>query len=257
MSAEQEGKKDKRGITSAALAAMLEIRLDDLPKLEKAGALVQHPGGGWDVAQSVRGYIRHSRENISLDVIASAVCGPGALASLWGVEQQSVHIKEREGIAVKSGRGVYLLAQSTRNYLEKLRTSAAGKAGSGGGDALYNAKVELTTAQAAEVRMRLQILEGDYIHKDVIGETLSRMFSELRARVLQLPSQARLRYGFDADAGRKLDLLARETLVALADEVIPAVVAGEKPAAPVVEPKRRGRPRKVKAEGAKAREGVA
>jgi phage terminase Nu1 subunit (DNA packaging protein) len=107
------------------------------------------------------------------------------LARLWGCGDRMVRQLAEKGVVVRCDRGRYDLEQSTRNYIDGLRTAAAGRA----------SREELTpqqrwkTAQAELAEIELAKTRGEVLDRDTIQDTWQALLLAVRQTLLRLPSQ--------------------------------------------------------------------
>jgi phage terminase Nu1 subunit (DNA packaging protein) len=109
----------------------------------------------------------------------------GELARLWGCGDRMVRQLAEKGVVVRCDRGRYDLEQSTRNYIDGLRTAAAGRA----------SREEVTpqqrwkTAQAELAEIELVKKRGEVLDRDEVRDTWRQYILAVRQTMLGLPAR--------------------------------------------------------------------
>jgi len=140
------------------------------------------------------------------------------LAIVWSCDERTVRAYAERGIAVKSGRGRYLLKASTRNLIEHLRETASGRGGHDAVESLTAERARLAKEQADGHALKNQLARGELIPAADVQERWSDVCSTVRSRLLSIPSQ--LPAELPKITRVELDLidrLIRNALSALAD----------------------------------------
>jgi phage terminase Nu1 subunit (DNA packaging protein) len=100
------------------------------------------------------------------------------------------------GVIARAGRGKYELDAVRRQYIEHIRSAAAGR-GSDGDLDLTQERARLAAAQASLAEMKLAAERGRTLDADEVQRTWSGILREVRAGVLSLPSRIGGRLGLD------------------------------------------------------------
>ena len=124
------------------------------------------------------------------------------------------------GIAVKTGRGRYLLKASTRNLIEQLRNAASGRGGHDAVESLTSERARLAKEQADGHALKNRLARGELIPAADVQERWSDVCSTIRQKMLAVPTlasgemPAMSRAEIDV-----IDRLIRDALTELADEL--------------------------------------
>ena len=110
------------------------------------------------------------------------------LANHLDLTSARIHDLFNENVLLKSGkRGGIDLEENRIRYIRYLRSLSKGKH-KGGGD-LTEERARLTKAQADKIELELQEIEGDLISADTIKNIWSEYVSNVRSKLLALPSK--------------------------------------------------------------------
>jgi phage terminase Nu1 subunit (DNA packaging protein) len=91
------------------------------------------------------------------------------LAGLLELDERTIRGYAQEGVFVKVGRNNYVLAQSVRNYVRKLREIAAGRQGDQLNAVDENARLKIV--QRKNYELKNAALEGSLIPMDDIEKS--------------------------------------------------------------------------------------
>lgn len=110
------------------------------------------------------------------------------LANHLDLTSARIHSLFNENVLLKSGkRGGIDLEENRIRYIRYLRSLSKGKH-KGSGD-LTEQRSRLTKAQADKIELELQEIEGDLISADTIKNIWSEYVSNVRSKLLALPSK--------------------------------------------------------------------
>jgi len=113
-----------------------------------------------------------------------------ALAQIWACDERTVRTYAERNIAVKSGRGRYLLKASTRNLIEHLRETASGRGGHDAVESLTAERARLAKEQADGHALKNQLARGELIEAAIVQDRWSDVCATVRARMLAIPTLA-------------------------------------------------------------------
>lgn len=109
------------------------------------------------------------------------------LADLLGVTPRTVTGLAREGVVVRAGRGVYLLAPSVKNYCERLREMAAGRGSDS--EALTGERIRLVKLQADKAELDLAERRASLFSAAEIADGWRKIVRTARAALLAVPAR--------------------------------------------------------------------
>ncbi len=140
------------------------------------------------------------------------------LASVFACDERTVRGYAERGIAVKSGRGRYLLKASTRNLIEHLRETASGRGGHEAVESLTAERARLAKEQADGHALKNQLARGELIEAAIVQDRWSGVCASIRQKMLAIPTQAAAAMPAMSRAEIDvLDRLIRDALTELAD----------------------------------------
>lgn len=176
------------------------------------------------------------------------------IAQLFGVSVRRVQQLVQEGVisTVKTSQGTrFELAPTIQKYIKYLSDKAYGKSKSETEAKLkeqkLRAEVALKESQGELHKLRTEIAAGNYISVEEVKADYSRFFVVFKNFALSVPSKmsGRLAGVVDPVEVREIENdLQKEIKKLLNGFVSRAVVEEEKPPVDVLQPKKRGRPRK-------------
>jgi phage terminase Nu1 subunit (DNA packaging protein) len=109
------------------------------------------------------------------------------LAGLLELDERTIRGLAQEGVFVKAGRNNYVLAQSVRNYVRKLREIAAGRQGDQLNAVDENARLKIV--QRKNYELKNAALEGSLIPMDDILEAWGSITRTIKTMVLSFPAR--------------------------------------------------------------------
>jgi len=113
-----------------------------------------------------------------------------ALAQIWACDERTVRTYAERNIAVKSGRGRYLLKASTRNLIEHLRETASGRGGHDAVESLTAERARLAKEQADGHALKNQLARGELIPAAIVQDRWSGICASIRQKMLAIPTLA-------------------------------------------------------------------
>lgn len=177
-----------------------------------------------------------------------------AIAQLFGVSVRRIQQLVQEGVisTVKTSQGTrFELEQTIQKYIKYLSDKAYGKSKSDTEVKLkeqkLRAEVALKESQGELHKLRTEIAAGNYISVEEVKADYSRFFVVFKNFALSVPSKMAGRLAGFADPVEVREIendLQKEIKKLLNGFVSRAVVEEEKPPVDVLQPKKRGRPRK-------------
>lgn len=177
-----------------------------------------------------------------------------AIAQLFGVSVRRIQQLVQEGVisTVKTSQGTrFELEQTIQKYIKYLSDKAYGKSKSDTELKLkeqkLRAEVALKESQGELHKLRTEIAAGNYISVEEVKADYSRFFVVFKNFALSVPSKMAGRLAGFADPVEVREIendLQKEIKKLLNGFVSRAVVEEEKPPVDVLQPKKRGRPRK-------------
>lgn len=177
-----------------------------------------------------------------------------AIAQLFGVSVRRIQQLVQEGVisTVKTSQGTrFELEQTIQKYIKYLSDKAYGKSKSETEAKLkeqkLRAEVALKESQGELHKLRTEIAAGNYISVEEVKADYSRFFVVFKNFALSVPSKMAGRLAGFADPVEVREIendLQKEIKKLLNGFVSRAVVEEEKPPVDVLQPKKRGRPRK-------------
>ena len=163
------------------------------------------------------------------------------LAALLELDERTIRSYGDEGVFIKTGRNKYVLAVSVRNYVRKLRETAAG----GQGDQLnaVDENARLRIVQRRNLELKNAALEGTLVPMEDITEAWGEIVRGIKAMVLSMPARCQeempdLRF----EDFEKFRSIVRAVLTE-ASEIMPdEPPIPDGPDATITAPRKRGRP---------------
>ena len=128
------------------------------------------------------------------------LCSAADLAAALDLSEPQVFNLARSGVVVKTGRGVYDLVTSMKNYFDVHLDEQIGNP-----ESLIEARVRLTRAQAGKAELELAELHCRLIPFDIALEYWNKIFHAIQSRMLALPQQVAFDLGLDREAIIKID----------------------------------------------------
>lgn len=152
------------------------------------------------------------------------------LAKFLGISTRAVNDHALRGNLVRAPQaGRFLFQESVQKYTASLRDQAMGRS-TATGTTLQDerAKTEAVNREIAEIK--LAQLRAENLTYAEVSESWSNLASMLKQKLLALPSKARSTIPhLTAHDGQTLNLLIRDVLSELADEVESGAVIGASP----------------------------
>ena len=177
--ARQTSGKDSDNISAADLAALLDIGEPVVKRLVADGVLVRAERGYFDLAGSVRNYVKHLRDTPEVD---------GETLAMWlGLQPRAVRLLAHNNHVVKSrdARNRYSLKDSIKKYCEMLRYRAGIRASDDDPESRLDNIAE--TAALKKATRELIEIKRDALAKKLISiEELTDAWSEIVRQVRQL-----------------------------------------------------------------------
>lgn len=155
------------------------------------------------------------------------ICTKSDLSVLLNISIRALGDLDAKGVLVKAPKnGTYFTQPSVTNYIEKLRTAAAGRS--------EEQRNPLSDERLADARVNRQIAElklaqmrGDILTLDEVTESWSKFATAVKTASLSLPSKARTMIPhLTAHDAETIRTLVKDMLNDLADEVEASVLAG-------------------------------
>ena len=128
----------------------------------------------------------------------------GTLAKLFNITDVRIQQLAKLGIVTKAARGRYELWQSIRGYVRYLQDRAAGKGMSGDGDE-SNYEVQRTRVyrnRADILESQSQAIRGELHDAACIAEVMGEGLSNIRAKLLAIPTTAGPRVADETDPNK-------------------------------------------------------
>ena len=139
------------------------------------------------------------------------------LAGLFDCDERTIRALSDKKIVVKAGRGRYVVAQSVRNYIRHLRSSASGRGDSS--ETLTAARTRLAQAKAAQAEAQIKVTSGELVRADDVEKRWSHNFSLIRSRMMALPSRIAADLNLTRADAARIDDMVRDTLTETADDI--------------------------------------
>lgn len=134
------------------------------------------------------------------------------------VSKRKVQDLAARGIAVRSGRGTYNLAESVGNYADHMRMVAAGRGGEDGALDLATERARLAKQQADNVELKNASLRNELVAVSAVEAEWSEIVRAARVRMLSVVGRLRqLRPHWSAADFDALDREIREALTELSN----------------------------------------
>lgn len=116
------------------------------------------------------------------------------LAKVLGISDRQIRNLYQEGIACKNASGRYLLVESVRNYIARLRVEAAAK---NKHDKIFDTEVEdLNTERAKHEHVKKQIsdlklyvMQGKLYEADKVEQVMTDMLVNFKQKILGVPAK--------------------------------------------------------------------
>jgi phage terminase Nu1 subunit (DNA packaging protein) len=177
--ARQTSEKDSDNISAGDLAALLDIGEPVVKRLVADGVLVRAERGYFDLAASVRNYVKHLRDTTEVD---------GETLAIWlGLRPRAVRLLAHNNHVVKSrdGRNRYSLKDSIKKYCEMLRYRAGIRASDDDPESRLDNIAE-TAALKKATRELIEIKRDAIARKLISIEELEEVWGEIVRTVRQL-----------------------------------------------------------------------
>jgi phage terminase Nu1 subunit (DNA packaging protein) len=174
------------GVSAAQLAALFGVSPRALNRLAEQGIAVRAGPGRFQLAQSVRNYCAHLREQAGLPRTVPI----GVLTDLTGISGTAIRDLAARGIVVRDGRGQYRLAESLVGYAAHLRELAQGHGDETAQQRAAGERGRLAAANADIAELKAAALRGELVEAAAVEREWSAILTRLRARLLATPSRA-------------------------------------------------------------------
>jgi phage terminase Nu1 subunit (DNA packaging protein) len=139
-----------------------------------------------------------------------------AMAGLLGLSTRRITQLHGEGIAIKTGAGVFDAEATIQNYIRHISAKASNQAATLD---LNAERARLAREQADGQSMKNAQLRGELVDVEAVAQTWESIVAEVRSAMLAVPGRLRRRAGaaLDAAAISLVDHEIREALSALAE----------------------------------------
>ena len=166
-------------ISAANLAALLDIGEPALKRLVADGVLVRAERGYFDLAASVRNYVKHLRDTTEVD--------GETLANWLGLRPRAVRLLAHNNHVVKSrdGRNRYSLKDSIKKYCEMLRYRAGIRASDDDPESQLDNIAESAALKKA-TRELIEIKRDAIARKLISLEEITDAWSEIVRNIRQI-----------------------------------------------------------------------
>ncbi len=197
------------------LAGLLGISSRQIRDMARKGLLAKVRRGVYDLRESVRTYYERKMEEVSpLDSgdLFSKNLSSSDLADLLGISPRWVQKLTAEGTLKKNPEDRYDLAQAVQGYCEYLR----GTSKSNQGD-LDAETLRLTRAKADKAEISVEMLLGETVRIEAVGQIWGDLVTAFRSRMLGLPNKMAAILALKEDPAEIRDLIMEEVRDALED----------------------------------------
>ena len=197
------------------LAGLLGISSRQIRDMARKGLLAKVRRGVYDLRESVKTYYERKMEEVSpLDSgdLFSKNLSSSDLADLLGISPRWVQKLTADGTLKKNPEDKYNLAQAVQGYCEYLR----GTSKSNQGD-LDAETLRLTRAKADKAEISVEMLLGETVRIEAVGQIWGDLVTVFRSRMLGLPNKMAAILALKEDPAEIRDLIMEEVRDALED----------------------------------------
>lgn len=148
------------------------------------------------------------------------IMSTAGMADLLTCDERTIRDHAARGLLVRAGRGLFDVAASLKIYIPNLRSVASARGGSTAQENLSEARARLAAEQADRVALQNQISRGELIEATAVELRWSDICSQVRSRLLSIPSQLPAELPKITRAELDLiDRMIRDALTELADDL--------------------------------------
>ncbi len=197
------------------LAAILGITERSVQKFAAQGLFRKVRRGVYDLQESVKTYYENEGKEVSFSDsgdLFSKNLSSSDLADLLGISPRWVQKLTADGTLKKNTEDKYNLAQAVQGYCEYLR----GTSKSNQGD-LDAETLRLTRAKADKAEISVEMLLGDTVRIEAVGQIWGDLVTAFRSRMLGLPNKMAAILALKEDPAEIRDLIMEEVRDALED----------------------------------------
>ncbi len=197
------------------LAAILGITERSVQKFAAQGLFRKVRRGVYDLQESVKTYYENEGKEVSSSDsgdLFSKNLSSSDLADLLGISPRWVQKLTADGTLKKNPEDRYDLAQAVQGYCEYLR--GATKSNQGDLDA---ETLRLTRAKADKAEISVEMLLGETVRIEAVGQIWGDLVTVFRSRMLGLPNKMAAILALKEDPAEIRDLIMEEVRDALED----------------------------------------
>jgi phage terminase Nu1 subunit (DNA packaging protein) len=135
------------------------------------------------------GVLVENTDVLTAGAVEELLVDVGALMALTGVSKQFIGELAKDGVVIKGGRGIYVLAQSIRNYIDSLRDRQKTL---GDGDTEINAAKELALLRQKQrelTQIKIDVETGKLVRVDHAVRLYSELAHDVKTTFLAMPTR--------------------------------------------------------------------